>query len=327
MSRPEMKILTVDDDPYFLAIINSELISLGYSNIEQAASARDAITKVRRASRPFDLFLLDINMPGIDGVELCKMLRAEPSAKDIPIVMVTVHAELSQVDRAFASGATDYLNKPLNYRELRGRLQMAEHLTQERQDRMLARGPLAGQASLKISDTLPLEDAPACIGFLAMQNYLLKLGTMRMFTKLAVGVHVENVEDLFATRDHLGFRDTMLDVAEIISEAMGSGPKLISYAGGGDFVVVLNRIAGYNEEEVIDALTMKLSCLSDWYTHVGDLVPRLRLGQPVSRGLLSLSSPEDILVQAMDSARADGRLVAGRTDADKMEPLAQAAFA
>ena len=322
-----MRILTVDDDPYFLAIIKSELISLGYSNIEQAASARDAIRSVRGAPCPFGLFLLDINMPGIDGVELCSMLRAEPLAKDIPIVMVTVHAELSQVDRAFAAGATDYLNKPLNSRELRGRLQMAERLTRERPDLMPASGLLAGQADPKISDGLLLEDVPACIGFLAMQNYLLKLGSMRMFTKLAVGVHVENVEDLFAAKDHLGFRDTMSDVAEIISEAMGTGTKLISYAGDGNFVVVLNRIAGYDEDEIADALGMQLSCLSDWYCQLGDLVPRLRLGQPVSRSLLSLSSPEDILMHAIDSARVDGRPVACQTGFADKEPAAHETYA
>ena len=309
-----MKILSVDDDPFFLEIMKTELTTLGYSNFDQVSSGAAAIAKVQSEQVPYDCFLLDIDMPGMTGVELAAHLRAEPAVvAGVPIIMVTARTEMESVDKAFAAGATDYLNKPLSRRELRGRLQMAEKLTGERAARVAA-GQNAQNPMPEVGDAIRLEHAPAFMDFIAMQNYVLKLGSMRMFKRIAVGVNMPNINDIFATKNAVGIEDTLTDVAELLVEVVGNGPKVISYAGSGNFVMLLNRVASFDQAGIAEQLGLKLATLAEWYGAVGEIAPTLRLGAPVSRGLISFMTPEEILMAAIQSARRSGVEVKYRPD-------------
>jgi CheY-like chemotaxis protein len=62
--------------------------------------------------------LIDEEMLGIDGVEVCRQLRADPSTREIPIILVTSHSEAEYLEEAFVSGCTDYVIKPINKNEL-----------------------------------------------------------------------------------------------------------------------------------------------------------------------------------------------------------------
>jgi DNA-binding response OmpR family regulator len=294
-----MKILCVDDDPVFLDIIGAELARLGYSDVHRVTSGAAALRLVQADPVRFDCFLLDIDMPDISGVQLCAQLGQTAQGRGVPAIMVTAMTDVANVDGAFAAGATDYLTKPLNPRDLRGRLQMAARVAQERSAQG-ATGPHDFQ------DAIRLDGAPAFIDHIAMQNYVLKLGSMRMFSRMAVGVHVTNAAQLHASQDAEGFRDTLLDVAEIIAESVGTGSKLVTYAGSGDFVVLLNRIGGFDHASSLDALSHRLAALDDWYDGLGDVAPRLALGQPVWRPILSYGTPDTILAEAAETARRSG---------------------
>ena len=311
-----MKILSVDDDPEFLDFIKLELSALGCTNVVQASSAEQAQKLVKAAKDPFDLFLLDIDMPEIDGVQLCSMLRREPTAASVPIVMVTVRAELESVDRAFEAGATDYLSKPLSRRELRGRVQMAERLALERATLKHASSNGGATVVTNVGDPILLEGVPGCIDYLAMQNYMLKLNSIQAFTHVAQGVCVTNVDDIFLTKDSMSFRDAILDVAEILSESLGSGTRLISYLGSGEFVFLVNRVSGWDQDAFMDVLTIKLSDLGNLYRTAGEIIPRLRLGEPTVRKLFSMLTPDELLVQAIENARDEGTDLVFRPDFD-----------
>lgn len=297
-----MKILSVDDDPVFLEIIKSELIGLGYSDISQAASGDDALRMVHSTAQDFDCFLLDINMPGMDGVTLCRELRSLPQAQDAIIIMVTSRAEMESVDRAFSMGATDYLNKPLNALELRGRLQSAEAYVQERARKGIDAHQSSHEAQFELSDAIRLDPTAGCIDHVAIQNFVLKLGSMQMFNKTALGIHVQNIDDIFVTMSPNDFRNTLSDVAEVLVEAIGAGPKVLSYAGSGDFVMLMNRATGLDQEKLAEDLRIALEPLGEWYSSLGVLTPVLQLGKPVSRPLLSFFAPDEILDQAIENA-------------------------
>lgn len=302
VASTEMKILTVDDDPVFLEVMKIELAALGQKDVRQAQSAAEAMRLVRKSAEPFDCVFLDVMMPETDGVELCAMLRKEPATKSAPIIMVTVQTEIENVDRAFAAGATDYLNKPLNPRELRGRLQMVQSLARG----AAARTQEAGRPRPDISDPLPLEGVTAGVSYLAMQNYLLKLRTMKLFSRIAVGVRIANIEAIHKGKTASDFHGVILDVAEVISEAFRDGPKMICHAGGGDFVVLLNRIMGFNREAVVDALAVKMSELSELYARTGEKVPVLGVGPAVAPGLMLFHPADELLTMAIEEARENG---------------------
>lgn len=112
-------ILVVDDEPQIRRVMRSTLSTHGYV-ITEAKSGEEALESLR-ASRP-DLVLLDMNMPGIGGIEACRAIR---SASDIPIIMLTVrNAERDKV-AALDAGADDYVVKPFGFEELLARIRAA----------------------------------------------------------------------------------------------------------------------------------------------------------------------------------------------------------
>ncbi len=117
--REPAKILVVDDEPQVRRALRAILAGQGCSVIE-ARDGEEAVEEMK-ADRP-DLVLLDINMPGIDGLETCKRIR---ELSDVPIIMVTVRANEKDKVAALDAGADDYLVKPFGTQELLARVRAA----------------------------------------------------------------------------------------------------------------------------------------------------------------------------------------------------------
>jgi len=128
----EMKILAVDDDRILLHLLEGILASADYDEVHNCESAERALELIATERKPFSCFLLDIQMPGMDGIELCRRIRDFPQHADTPILMLTSMSEKSYIDRAFSAGASDYLTKPLDATEIIVRLGVAEQLMKER---------------------------------------------------------------------------------------------------------------------------------------------------------------------------------------------------
>ncbi|MFN2297654.1 MAG: response regulator [Anaerolineales bacterium] len=109
------KILVVDDDLDTLKLVGMMLQRQGY-NIVAAINGAQALSKVP-AEKP-DLILLDVMMPDIDGFEVCKRIRSDPSYAGIPILMFTAKTQVDDKVQGFESGADDYLPKPTHPAEL-----------------------------------------------------------------------------------------------------------------------------------------------------------------------------------------------------------------
>jgi len=108
------KILAVDDSMTALEI---ERAILGKAfEVTTASSGEESIGRARQ-ERP-DLVLMDLEMPGIDGFEACRRLRAEAQTRTTPIILVTSHSEQECLESAFISGCNDYVIKPINADEL-----------------------------------------------------------------------------------------------------------------------------------------------------------------------------------------------------------------
>ena len=109
------KILVVDDEPDVVELIRFNLQAAGY-DVVTADDGTEALRKALSASP--DLIILDLMLPEVDGLEVCKLLRRDPHTKAIPIVMLTARA--GEIDRVlgFELGADDYVTKPFSPREL-----------------------------------------------------------------------------------------------------------------------------------------------------------------------------------------------------------------
>jgi signal transduction histidine kinase len=108
-------ILIVDDDPRNLQLLGTILQENSY-DIEFATSGKAALDWIN--IKKFDLILLDINMPGMDGFEVCTKIRSNPEMVHIPIVFLSAETERESILKGFELGAQDYITKPFDSREL-----------------------------------------------------------------------------------------------------------------------------------------------------------------------------------------------------------------
>lgn len=113
------RILIVDDSPTVLIL--EEMILRWRYEVLKATSGAQAL-RVAADKHP-DLILLDIVMPDIDGLETCRLFRTLEPTKATPIIMVTTRGETDVVEAAYAHGATDYVMKPFNQKELLEKIQ------------------------------------------------------------------------------------------------------------------------------------------------------------------------------------------------------------
>src|SRR3989454_5236036 len=114
-ARVMAKILVVDDEPDAVELVEFNLKSAGYE-VVTAADGSEALKKARAHSP--DLIVLDLMLPEVDGVEVCKILRRDPATSGIRVIMLT--AKAAEIDRVLGLelGADDYVTKPFSPREL-----------------------------------------------------------------------------------------------------------------------------------------------------------------------------------------------------------------
>lgn len=124
------RILIVDDAAINIQILESILENEGYS-MSFANDGYAALDQVR--AEYFDLILLDVIMPGIDGFEVCRQLKEEPATRDIPVLFLTAKADAESVVNAFDIGATDFVSKPFNEAELVARVRTHLELNHSRE--------------------------------------------------------------------------------------------------------------------------------------------------------------------------------------------------
>ena len=124
------KILIVDDDVLSINLMQDILKKEKYQ-FATALNGRTAIYKAK--AYKFDLILLDIVMPGIDGFEVCKQLQKYPGTKDVPIIFLTALSNIEQTKQGFELGAVDYITKPFSRDELLARVKTQIELKRNRE--------------------------------------------------------------------------------------------------------------------------------------------------------------------------------------------------
>lgn len=139
--QPSLKVLVVDDEENIQELIRLGLRYEGFQ-VESAADGLEGISAAQRLNP--DLVILDLMLPGIDGLEVCRRLRANPTTQDVPILMLTAKDEVRDRVTGLDTGADDYLTKPFEFDELVARVR-AILRRQQRTQRMEQGGELPSQ--------------------------------------------------------------------------------------------------------------------------------------------------------------------------------------
>lgn len=109
------RIMTIDDSPSLRQLVSLTLSAAGYEVVE-AGDARDALAKL--GNREFHLFLTDLNMPGIDGIELTRKLRSMAEYHFVPILLLTTESQQEKKMEGKAAGASGWIVKPFKPEDL-----------------------------------------------------------------------------------------------------------------------------------------------------------------------------------------------------------------
>ncbi|WP_427338512.1 response regulator [Caloranaerobacter sp. DY30410] len=126
------KILIVDDEEHIIELIRFNLETNGY-HVITANDGNEALKKIKE-ERP-NLVILDLMLPSIDGIEICKILRKDKETEKLPIIMLTAKSEEIDMILGLEIGADDYITKPFSVRELLARIKAVLRRTQEIQEK------------------------------------------------------------------------------------------------------------------------------------------------------------------------------------------------
>ena len=113
------RALIVEDDPDIVELVTLYLSKEGFA-VESVGDGREALQRAR--GTPYDLLILDLQLPGLDGLSLCAQLRREGAARDVPVVMLTARGDETDRIVGLEMGADDYVVKPFSPKELVARV-------------------------------------------------------------------------------------------------------------------------------------------------------------------------------------------------------------
>ncbi|MBK5277143.1 MAG: sigma-54-dependent Fis family transcriptional regulator [Desulfuromonadales bacterium] len=125
MNQAMARILCVDDEPLNLSLLEAMLSPRGYE-VVSAVNGPEALEKIQ--AERIDICLLDVMMPGMDGFEVCLRIKSDDLHRNIPVVMITSHADLENRVRGIEAGAEDFISKPFDSAEVLARIKMLLHV-------------------------------------------------------------------------------------------------------------------------------------------------------------------------------------------------------
>lgn len=290
-----MRIVCVDDDPIFLSILGEYLRELDPTSVTTFGDPLRVAKLAADGQLLADVLLLDMEMPGMDGTQLCAALRATELHRTTPIIMISSVTARDRVKGALAAGANEFLHKPLDKLELGARLSMVATVLDERaRASALAAdmGSLRDQAefAFRFEDAvLPGSDV-GLVDYLALENHLLGLGWAGLPGTVALGFRLRNAPWAYAHLDRMEYCDFLAETAAMIVQQMKGVRFRMAYAGAGDFVAVLERGQRVEMAELQSALQAARGPMWAAYRALGLPAPEVALGPAVQAPLIGASA-------------------------------------
>jgi diguanylate cyclase (GGDEF)-like protein len=253
-------ILVVDDSVHGHKQIEVFLKTAGYSKLLFAESAQEAFKHLNvessgKEQSKVDLILMDINMPGISGVEACRQIKAIEHLRDIPIVMVTAEDTDAGLQLAFEAGAVDYIKKPVSEVELVVRVGSVLKLKHEMDERISREKELLNITSLLEESNQKLQQVNVILNRLSRIDGLTGIANRRHFDDLfcqewkhagrlskpisLILVDIDFFKNFNDTYGHLLGDECLKQVAGALSMALKRPCDVIARYGGEEFVAFL----------------------------------------------------------------------------------------
>ncbi|WP_437627224.1 hybrid sensor histidine kinase/response regulator [Sorangium sp. So ce1151] len=296
--RPAI-VLLVDDDPGSLKLLSEALAGQPLLSLAVAIDGEMALRQIRREAP--DLVLLDAVMPGMDGFEVCRRLKADPATREIPILFMTVLADTASRVRGLELGAVDYVSKPFVREELvaRVRTQLAIHaaaraLSEKNEE--LARA----QASLELEVARRTEELRAANERLARELELTRTAELK----------VQKAQDELA---HLNRVSAMSELAASLAHELSQPlAAILSNAQAAE------RLLAHAPPDIAEARAALADIMAD-DRRAGQVIQRMRA--MLRKGELSVAALDlDALIREVVRLMTSAALLAGTTVRIELAP-------
>lgn len=239
-----MRILAVDDDPVILDLLPVALLEQGYKNVTTARSGAAALAMLETADVAYDVLILDISMPEMDGVTLCRRIRRLAAYHATPIIVLTANADILTIESAFGAGANDYITKPFDIKAIGTRVQIAERMMRGACKTFVVGGLANGIDEDQGTGALALEDPLKISGLLqhtdifSLGNYLSQLARTKVDKTSVFALQICDFESIFnyCSPDELLY--LLSEVANGVSWATKNRSLLGAYNGSGAFIYI-----------------------------------------------------------------------------------------
>jgi CheY-like chemotaxis protein len=301
-----MRILAVDDEPNILELLKVFLEADGNHQVVTAASGAAALAAIETAGVDFDCLLLDIQMPEMNGLDLCERIRALPDYAHVPIIMLTAMSQKTYIDKAFSVGATDYVTKPFDFLELRGRLSAASRILQEyhracdsvEEARRLIQD-IDEPAKPHIDEPLSIDGVDRLVGYAAFENYVLALSRSKLLFASAFAVKVLGFKPLHDTLSARNMRHVLKTVGKAIVDQLPGEGNVVSYRGNGVFLCFNQKKTGVTQERRMVLINQSLATEKQIQRDLP--LVQVAVGQEVSLGSISRSGAFLALRRAVEA--------------------------
>ena len=309
-----MRVLVTDDDDLMLELLALSLGQEGFTNVTATDSAQATLDLIESLDSgitdgktgAFDCFLFDIQMPGMNGIELCRRVRALPQYSRTPIIMVTTLSDRKHIEEAFIAGATDYVTKPFDQVELAARMRMANTLAMEQRRGLYAYFMssildvcLEDKRAAMFQSPVSIEGVENVVDFRVLENYILQLSRKGLRDNVVIAFHDSGASNSFSLNTPDVFMERLKTISRIISKSMESKDYLISYFGCGNFVCVMDRRNYKIDEDFLKRL--RDSSLSEADIS-NDSKTAILVGDPVFSTSYATVDVPTVLLDAISSA-------------------------
>jgi CheY-like chemotaxis protein len=295
-----MKILTVDDDPSILEVLGAALGSLENCEIVPALSAARGLDILKSDPGGFAAALVDIQMPEMNGIEMCGEIRKLPGYEHMPIIVVTAMSQRNYISDAFRAGATDYVTKPFDLIDLRSRVTSALRQTARNAKQRVTRDH-------SVADAIPLRNVTRFLGIDEYENYVMQIAQSMTSKSSVVAVKIQHVSKLHAKLSAEAFEDAIETVGAAISVMTRQEGHMISYRGNGVFLCI--RIGRYDVLPDNFEPLLNRQIIGTTPKHLADFDLRVCVGETTVLRANSKTAALDSLMRAVRSVdkRADMR--------------------
>ena len=257
-----MKILVVDDEPFMRMVIRDYLANNGFNDVVTATSADHSfemlgILEGRLADEPLsvDCILMDIAMPGTDGIEACRRIKNHEDFRDVPIIMVTSMKDDKIVKKAFEAGAAEYVSKPINEVELITRLNIVlsfkqkideykakEKMSEEFKEELKTSNKALKQSNESLMKLSHLDEVTGIANILHFEEQFFIEWRRSIRYKLPISLILLNVDflkDFVEEHGQERGEDYLKKVAKEVAADLNRPTDLVARFGGIQFAVLL----------------------------------------------------------------------------------------